>query len=350
MGANEDGDVGSDEAAWRDLVARFDLPVDTTAAPPPWPAREDLTDAARRPLPERDGAVGRDPGGAAGRPGPAGPGSPAAPARRPCRARPACRVRPACRDASALGLPGPSGSPIRLTGLAPPGCSARPGLLGPSGAAPPGPAGPSGLAGPSDLAGRPGSVRRPGGDGPADGSPASGLFGPDPFGPDFFGSDPLGSGVLDGNPFSGGSSRPGSRPGQDNGATATGGADGAGTLEDPPADRPGRGRHAGGLPGDRARIVRRAVPPPAPAADDDDEDGRYVPPPPEPLPQLDPVAKAAWVGLLGGPVYLVVASLLGDISSWAALLAIAAFIAGGVTLFLRMSDRPRDDDDDGAVV
>ena len=52
----------------------------------------------------------------------------------------------------------------------------------------------------------------------------------------------------------------------------------------------------------------------------------------------------------GGPVYLVVASLLGDISDWGALLAIVAFIAGGVTLFLRMSDRPRDDDDDGAVL
>jgi hypothetical protein len=158
--------------------------------------------------------------------------------------------------------------------------------------------------------------------------------------------------VLDGDPFAGGSSRPGSAlHGQDSGGRTTGVPGGTGTQPDPPADRPrSGGRHAGGIPGNRARIVRRSVPPPAPAADDAEEDGRYVPPPPEPLPQLDPVAKAAWVGLLGGPVYLVVASLLSDISSWAALLAIAAFIAGGVTLFLRMSDRPRDDDDDGAVV
>jgi hypothetical protein len=93
------------------------------------------------------------------------------------------------------------------------------------------------------------------------------------------------------------------------------------------------------------------VPSPSPAGDDtDDEDGRYVPPPPEPLPKLDSVAKAAWTGLLGGPAYLVGASLLERLSNLGALLAIVAFIGGGVTLFLRMSDRPRDDDDDGAVV
>jgi len=188
-------------------------------------------------------------------------------------------------------------------------------------------------------------VRRPGGDGsgPADARPAdAGLLGPDPFGPDFFGRDPLG-----GHP-----SGPGpSYNGQGNGSTGTEEADGAGIREAPRADRPrSGGRHAGGFAGDRARIVRRAVPQPAAAGDDAAQDGRYVPPPPEPLPQLDPIAKGAWAGLLGGPVYLVVASLLGDISDWGALLAIVAFIAGGVTLFLRLSDRPRDDDDDGAVV
>jgi hypothetical protein len=188
-------------------------------------------------------------------------------------------------------------------------------------------------------------VRRPGDDtsGPADAGPAeAGLLGPDPFGPEFFGGDPLG-----GRPPGPGRSY----NGQGNGSTGVEEADGAGTQEVPPADRPRTGgRHAGGFSGDRARIVRRAVPQPAPAGDDAAEDGQYVPPPPEPLPQLDPIAKGAWAGLLGGPVYLVVASLLGDISDWGALLAIVAFIAGGVTLFLRMSDRPRDDDDDGAVV
>jgi hypothetical protein len=118
-------------------------------------------------------------------------------------------------------------------------------------------------------------VRRPGADGsgpadasPADASPAdAGLLGPDPFGPDFFGSDPLGG------PPSG----PGpSYNGQGNGAAGTDDADAAGTPEVPPADRPrSGGRHAGGFAGDRARIVRRAVPQPAPAGDDEAEDGRY---------------------------------------------------------------------------
>ena len=186
-------------------------------------------------------------------------------------------------------------------------------------------------------------MRRPDGTGPDGASPAdAGLVGPDPFGPDFFGSDPLG----------GPSSLPGeSRDG--NGAAGAQDADGASaeSQEAPPTDRArSGGRHAGGFAGDRARIVRRAVPQPEPADDDTAADDRYVAPPPEPLPQLDPIAKGAWAGLLGGPVYLVVASLLGDISDWGALLAIVAFIAGGVTLFLRMSDRPRDGDDDGAVV
>ncbi|HEY1617919.1 MAG TPA: hypothetical protein VGG25_09900, partial [Streptosporangiaceae bacterium] len=81
-------------------------------------------------------------------------------------------------------------------------------------------------------------------------------------------------------------------------------------------------------------------------------DDRYVPPPPEPLPHLDSTARFAWAGLIGGPGYLLVATLANwQIADWAALLAIAAFIGGFVTLVWRMGDRPRDDDDNnGAVV
>ncbi|MGH3275333.1 MAG: hypothetical protein ACRDNZ_13560 [Streptosporangiaceae bacterium] len=229
-----DGDANGEEAAWRELVASFDLPVDTAAAPAPWPAREDLNDTpSGRSLPERDTAVGLDQSGAAGRPG---------------------------------------------------------------------------------------SVSRPA---------VPGLFSPDAAGPDFPGS---------------------------------------GTGEASLADGPALGGAGGGVPGDRARIVWRAVPLPAPSrddspagggaasrgaaddSDDDADDDRYRAPPPEPLPQLDSVAKGAWAGLLGGPAYLVFGSMIGDISDFGALVAIVAFIAGGVTLFLRMNDRPRDDDDDGAVV
>jgi hypothetical protein len=106
-----------------------------------------------------------------------------------------------------------------------------------------------------------------------------------------------------------------------------------------------------GFPVSRARIVRRAAPASRPAPVDDEDDDRYVPPPPEPLPQLDPAAKGAWAGLLGGPGYLLVATLVGwPISDWAALVAVVAFVAGFAVLALRLSDKPRDDDDDGAVV
>jgi hypothetical protein len=63
------------------------------------------------------------------------------------------------------------------------------------------------------------------------------------------------------------------------------------------------------------------------------------------------VTKGAWAGVLGGPGYLLVARLADwQIPSWAALGAIIAFVAGFATLVVRMGDRPRDDDDDGAVV
>src|SRR5580698_655204 len=42
-----EGEVSGDEAAWRDLIARFDSPSDQARDTTPWPAREDLpADAA----------------------------------------------------------------------------------------------------------------------------------------------------------------------------------------------------------------------------------------------------------------------------------------------------------------
>ena len=38
------GEVSGDEAAWRDLIARFDTPGETSAVAVPWPAQEDLAD------------------------------------------------------------------------------------------------------------------------------------------------------------------------------------------------------------------------------------------------------------------------------------------------------------------
>ena len=39
------GEVSGDEAAWRDLVARFDVPADLEQAEHPWPSSEDVPGA-----------------------------------------------------------------------------------------------------------------------------------------------------------------------------------------------------------------------------------------------------------------------------------------------------------------
>jgi hypothetical protein len=85
----------------------------------------------------------------------------------------------------------------------------------------------------------------------------------------------------------------------------------------------------------------------------DEDNDRYIPPPLPPQPGLDPVATGAWLALFGGPGYLLVAMLLGwPIAGWAALTAVASFVAGFVVLVFRLGDGPskRDGPDQGAVV
>ncbi len=87
--------------------------------------------------------------------------------------------------------------------------------------------------------------------------------------------------------------------------------------------------------------------------DPSDPDNRYVPPPLPPGPKIDPVAKGAWLALFGGPGYLLVATVLGwQMPGWAELLAVVAFVTGFVVLVSRMGDGPsrRDGPDQGAVV
>lgn len=83
------------------------------------------------------------------------------------------------------------------------------------------------------------------------------------------------------------------------------------------------------------------------------EHDHFVPPEPAPAPRLDWISRAAWTGLIGGPLVLVLAAVL-DIGHGGRLLAFAlfAFVAGFLTLVFRMKDRPPIDDtpDDGAVV
>jgi hypothetical protein len=79
----------------------------------------------------------------------------------------------------------------------------------------------------------------------------------------------------------------------------------------------------------------------------------FVPPPPAPLPEADRITKFAWAGVLGGPIYLVLAAVVDHPTIRRfAVLAVVAFVAGFVTLVARMKDRPPTDTgpDDGAVV
>jgi hypothetical protein len=80
----------------------------------------------------------------------------------------------------------------------------------------------------------------------------------------------------------------------------------------------------------------------------------FEPPVPEVHFTTDPVARAAWVGVLGGPILLVL-SLIGilTLGGLAPSIAIIAFIAGFITLVIRMPERDTTADegpDDGAVV
>jgi hypothetical protein len=84
-----------------------------------------------------------------------------------------------------------------------------------------------------------------------------------------------------------------------------------------------------------------------------DDEGHFVPPEAPPVPTGDGVTRAAWTGVIGGPLFLILATLLGwQADGLPGLLAVIAFVGGFITLITRMKDRPSLDDsgDDGAVV
>jgi hypothetical protein len=95
--------------------------------------------------------------------------------------------------------------------------------------------------------------------------------------------------------------------------------------------------------------------PPEPSEDDfgEDDEGHFVPPEPPPLPATDTTARFAWLGVVGGPILLLVAVLLGwDMTWWLTTLGIGGFLGGFITLVTRMrtDDDENDDPDRGAVV
>jgi hypothetical protein len=89
---------------------------------------------------------------------------------------------------------------------------------------------------------------------------------------------------------------------------------------------------------------------PEPSEDDfeEDDEGHFVPPEPPPLPSADTTSRFAWLGVLGGPVLLLVAVLLGwEMTWWLATAGIGGFLGGFVTLVTRMRADDEDDEDPG---
>ncbi|MFH8292039.1 hypothetical protein [Streptomyces sp. NPDC018059] len=95
---------------------------------------------------------------------------------------------------------------------------------------------------------------------------------------------------------------------------------------------------------------------PEPSEDDFDADdeGHFVPPEPPPLPEADVTAKFAWLAVLGGPLLILLAVLLGwQMTWWLTTLGLGGFLGGFATLVVRMNSGDDDEDDDpgrGAVV
>ncbi|GAA0938482.1 hypothetical protein GCM10009554_27520 [Kribbella koreensis] len=89
-----------------------------------------------------------------------------------------------------------------------------------------------------------------------------------------------------------------------------------------------------------------------PARRQEDHHDHFVPPEPPKGPKLDWISRAAWLGLIGGPVLLILAALLDFGTGRITTLAVVGFIGGFLTLVIRMKDRlpPEDTPDDGAVV
>ncbi|MFJ3421384.1 hypothetical protein ACOB87_31280 [Streptomyces sp. YS-B37] len=81
---------------------------------------------------------------------------------------------------------------------------------------------------------------------------------------------------------------------------------------------------------------------------DEDDEGHFVPPEPPPLPSADTTAKFAWLGVIGGPILLLLAVLLSwDMTWWLATIGIGGFLGGFGTLVMRMRTDEEDGDDPG---
>jgi len=84
---------------------------------------------------------------------------------------------------------------------------------------------------------------------------------------------------------------------------------------------------------------------------DEDPHDRFVPPDAPPITSTDLVSRLAWLGVLGGPLLLLVAALVSHtLPTLVVLAALGGFIGGFVTLVARLPRDRHDDGDDGAIV
>jgi hypothetical protein len=304
---NRESRERDEDAAWRDLIARFDAPV-TADESAPWPDREDVPSRpAADEAHEASGAAGEE------RPG---------------------------EDGESIGANGATGASEAS------GVNEAAGVSGASGISE------------VDEPGRVGQRRD-----------SSGTRGPREDGEDRDGGQTARQGQGDGGRTAppgqgdGGRTAPPGLGGEGRDAASADGVwgirGGEGSVD---ADRIWRALEAEGLLGqtepDVIQATRRRGRPPAGgmpvrgASEDDDE--HFVPPVPPPLPKLDPVTKGAWAALFGGPGYLLVATALHwSVPGLAVFCAVAAFVTGFALLVLRMNEPGPggpDDGDDGAVV
>jgi hypothetical protein len=138
----------------------------------------------------------------------------------------------------------------------------------------------------------------------------------------------------------------------------SGAASGAGAADEPGEEKkPAKplGSSVSFAPGVGPRDYSPAEPAETDVETDSDaeDEGHFVPPEPPPLPDADTTARFAWLGVIGGPILLLLAILLGwDMTWWLTTICVGGFLGGFATLVMRM--RPDDENDDdpgrGAVV
>ncbi|MFI6346992.1 hypothetical protein [Streptomyces sp. NPDC050560] len=123
-----------------------------------------------------------------------------------------------------------------------------------------------------------------------------------------------------------------------------------------PDGKRGAGRPAGGdgALGDSVTFAPGVGPrdfAPARPSDDDfdaDDEGHFMPPEPPPLPSPDVTSRFAWLAVVGGPILLLLAVLLGwPMTWWLTTLGVGGFVGGFITLVVRMRTDEEDDDDPG---